>query len=253
MNPVDYYKSLGWYVTSPYGPRTGAYAGFHRGVDFGGFPCGAPVQSPFDGVVTAAMTSGMGTWGNTVCVKISEEYTTLNAHLQKILVKEGQRVKRGDIIGLNGGTNHSGANYACHVHFEVQKNTGDRPWRGTHIDPATFSLEPPTFSAKFKTGDTIQSALTTSSVWIRREPGGQTVGQVAPSETVIVLNHERNGISAGGYNWFYIQADKVQGWVAENFFKVIKKEIITDANRDEVIIKLRQDVDYLFEYLKIRG
>lgn len=253
MTVVDYLKSLGWRVTSPYGPRTGQYAGFHRGVDFGGHPCGAPVPAVFDGVVTAAKTSGMGTWGNTVCVQISDDYTILNAHLQSISVKEGQQVKRGDTIGLNGGSNHSGSPYACHIHLEVQRNTGDRPWRGTYIDPAGFSLEPEKPSTKFKPGDTIRQTLTTSSVWVRAHPNGPTVGRISPGRPATILNHADNGIKAGGYHWWYTQTPEAQGWVAENFFEVTEREIITDANRDEVIMKLRQDVDYLYGHLKIRG
>jgi hypothetical protein len=252
MNPVDYYKSQGWRMTSPYGPRTGQYAGFHRGVDFGGFPCGAPVQSAFDGIVTAAKMSGMGTWGNTVCVKISEGYTTLNAHLQSISVKEGQQVKQGDIIGTNGGSNHSGGNYACHIHFEVQKNNGTAPWRGDHVDPAKFSLEVVKPSAKFKSGDTIRQTLTTSSVWMRDRPSGATVGSIAPGRTAYVLTHDGNGQRVNGYHWWYVQSDSAQGWIAENFFEVVPAFVINDSNRDKVIMELVQDVNTLYEYLNLR-
>ena len=139
VNPVEYWKSEGWRLTSPYGPRTGRYAGFHRGVDMGGFPCGHPIKSPFNGLVVAAKTSGMGTWGNTVCIELSPDYVTLNAHLQRIIVAEGREVKQGDIIGFNGGSNHSGKDYSCHIHYEILRNNGSRPWRGTIWgDPETF-------------------------------------------------------------------------------------------------------------------
>ncbi len=252
MNPVKFYESKGWRLTSPYGPRTGKFAGFHRGVDFGGFPCGAPVQAAFDGVVTAAKTSGMGTWGNTVCIKISEGYTTLNAHLQSISVREGQQVKQGDIIGLNGGSNHSGASYACHIHFEVLKNNGTAPWRGDHVDPAKFSLEPEKPSTKFKPGQTVKQTLTTSSVWVRGVPGGRTVGSIAPGRTAHILNHNNNGQKVGGYYWWYVMAD-VQGWIAENFFEVVDELIITDQNRDHIIRDLVRDMDSLKNYLNIGG
>ena len=139
INPVEYWVNDGWRVTSPFGPRTGKYAGFHRGVDMGGHPCGHPIKSPFDGLVVAAKTSGMGTWGNTVCIELSPDYVTLNAHLLKLAVGEGQKVKRGDVIGFNGGTNHRGKSYACHIHYEVLRNNGSRPWRGTIWgDPQNF-------------------------------------------------------------------------------------------------------------------
>lgn len=142
VNPVDYWIADGWRVTSPFGPRTGKYAGFHRGVDMGGKPCGASIKFPFkSGKVVAARTSGMGTWGNTVCIEISPDFVTLNAHLQRAGVKVGQTLRQGDIIGLNGGSNHSGANYACHIHYEILNNNGSAPWRGTIWgDPQKFKL-----------------------------------------------------------------------------------------------------------------
>lgn len=140
VNPVEYWVSKGWRLTSPYGPRTGQYAGFHRGIDMGGKPCGFPIEFPFkQGKVVAAKTSGMGTWGNTTCIELSPDFVLLNAHLQKINVKAGQIIKQGEILGLNGGTNHSGANYACHIHAEILLNNGSAPWRGTIWgDPQKF-------------------------------------------------------------------------------------------------------------------
>lgn len=142
VNPVEYWIGKGWRLTSPYGPRTGRYEGFHRGVDMGGKPCGYKIEFPFRrGKVVAARTSGMGTWGNTVCVELSPDFVTLNAHLQRISVKVGQELKQGDVIGLNGGSNHSGANYACHIHFEILNNNGSAPWRGTIWgDPQKFKF-----------------------------------------------------------------------------------------------------------------
>jgi murein DD-endopeptidase MepM/ murein hydrolase activator NlpD len=141
MNPIDYYRENGWRLTSPYGPRTGRYAGFHRGVDFGGQKCGAPIPTPYSGVVVAARTHSMGTWGNTVCIKLDgSECISLHAHLQRITVTEGEHIPAGHIIGTNGGTNHSGPDYACHIHYEILDGTGTRPWRGKHSDPALFYL-----------------------------------------------------------------------------------------------------------------
>lgn len=219
MNPVEYYKRNGWYVTSPYGQRTGQYAGFHRGVDFGGKPCGADVKTPYSGVVVAAKTSGMGTWGNTVCIELDPDgqYVSLNAHLQTIIVREGQRVVRGDLIGTNGGTNHSGSNYACHIHYEIQKNNGSAPWRGTHIDPAKFELQqnPQEPSDKFFVGEQIKNTAS-SNVNVRQAPATnqKIVGQVSPGQVAQIVRHADNGVKVGNYYWWYIG----YGWVAEDFF-----------------------------------
>lgn len=220
-NAVEFYKRAGWYVTSPYGPRTGKYAGFHRGVDFGGFPCGAPVVTPFSGTVVAAKTSGMGTWGNTVCIELEpgRKYVSLNAHLEKITVKEGQRVEAGDQIGTNGGSNHSGGSYSCHIHYEIQKNTGTAPWRGEILDPASFWLaqKPMQPSSRFSVGDYIISGLESTNVNVREEPSGKIIDKVGPGEGVRVVGAADNGLWLDGYYWW----KTTKGWVAEAFFGVL--------------------------------
>lgn len=216
VNPVEWYKNDGWRVTSPYGPRSGKYAGFHRGVDFGGKPCGAEVRTPFKGKVVAAKTSGMGTWGNTVCIELGE-YISLNAHLQTITVKEGQEVERGDVIGTNGGSNHSGPSYACHIHYEILDNSGSAPWRGQHQDPADFYQQPAEPSKKFHAGQTIQN-VTDHNVNVRPEPGlfKPPTDRIEPKGKTVVKKHSNNGIKVGRYHWWRV----AEGWVAEDFFSV---------------------------------
>jgi len=225
INPVEWYTQNGWRLTSPYGPRTGQFAGFHRGVDFGGKPCGAPVQTPFAGKVVTARTSGMGTWGNTVCIELAPDgnYVSLNAHLQRINVRVGQFVEVGDVIGTNGGTNHSGRDYACHIHYEIQRNNGSAPWRGDHINPATFTLEQISSqpSKKFKVDDIVKN-IVRSNVNVRKNPGtfNPVTGSVNPREQVIILDHRRNGIKVGQFHWWRIR----DGWIAEEFFEVVIPE-----------------------------
>lgn len=55
-------------------------------------------------------------------------YKTLYAHMDKILAKKGQKIKRGDVIGYLGNT---GLSTGPHLHYEVRKN--DKP-----IDPINF-------------------------------------------------------------------------------------------------------------------
>ncbi len=239
MNPIvelkKIYKEHGKdvYVTSPYGPRTGKYAGFHRGTDVGGIPCGYPIYTPFAGKVVAAKTSSMGTWGNTVCIELDPDgqYVSLNAHLQKITVNVGDHVDRGDQIGTNGGTNHSGSDYDCHIHYEIQINNGSAPWRGDLWgDPEKFELvqefKP---STKFKPGDIIKNN-TRYRINIRLKPttNSGTKGQVQPGAQVKVVNNSQNGISANGHNWWFIG----DGWIAEDYFVVVdNKEYLVIAGR----------------------
>jgi murein DD-endopeptidase MepM/ murein hydrolase activator NlpD len=111
----------GW-LTSAFGYRKDPFTGeraFHAGVDIV-TQSGNPIVATADGVVLSTNYDHAG--GNTI--KISHKhtgYTTVYCHLSKFLVKPGQRVKRGDIIGLVGST---GRSRGPHVHYEVRK--GDK-------------------------------------------------------------------------------------------------------------------------------
>ncbi len=131
ITPVEYYESLGWGVTQEFWDNS-TFNPQHRGMDFGGKPCDYPVKSIYPGTVVAARTSGMGTWGHTVVVEIAPGWYQHNSHLNAIHVSEGQAVDRGTQIGLNGGTNHSGDPFPCHIHLEIYQNDPvdpSRPWR----------------------------------------------------------------------------------------------------------------------------
>ena len=70
-------------------------------------------------------------------------YITLYAHMNKYIVRKGQKVKRGDIIGFVGNT---GRSQAPHLHYEVHKN-------GVKINPINFyygNLSPEEFEAMQK-------------------------------------------------------------------------------------------------------
>ncbi len=84
-------------------PVTGRVAP-HKGVDFA-MPQGTPVLSVGDGEVVVAKRSGAA--GYYVAVRHGRTYTTRYMHLRKLLVKPGQKVKRGDRIALSGNTGRS--------------------------------------------------------------------------------------------------------------------------------------------------
>ncbi len=90
---------------------------FHSGVDFSSVT-GAPVFATGDGVVKRIRHSNRG-YGNTIEIDHGYGYRTFYAHLSKILVKRGQKVKRGSTIGLVGNT---GKSTAPHLHYEIIKN-----------------------------------------------------------------------------------------------------------------------------------
>jgi murein DD-endopeptidase MepM/ murein hydrolase activator NlpD len=102
---------------SPFGVRTDPIAGLraqHEGIDFNA-PSGTPVLAAADGVVQAA--SWQGDFGNMVEVDHGEGLMTRYAHLQRMQVRPGMLVKRGDTIGTVGST---GRSTGAHLHFEVR-------------------------------------------------------------------------------------------------------------------------------------
>ena len=90
---------------------------FHGGVDFSA-PTGTEIYAPGDGVVTKVIKSRRG-YGNTIIIDHDFNYGTKYSHLSKFLVKKGDKVKRGQVIGLVGNT---GKSTAPHLHYEVHKN-----------------------------------------------------------------------------------------------------------------------------------
>ena len=98
----------------------------HAGLDFAA-PQGTPVYATANGTITTAGNSGDG-FGNHVIIDHGYGYETLYGHMYKVKARNGQRVKRGEIIGYVGST---GKSTGPHCHYEVHKN--DRP-----LDPVYF-------------------------------------------------------------------------------------------------------------------
>ncbi|OKP02231.1 murein DD-endopeptidase MepM [Xenorhabdus eapokensis] len=99
----------------------------HKGVDFA-MPVGTPVLAVGDGEVVVAKFDGAA--GNFIAIRHGRQYTTRYMHLRKILVKPGQKVKRGERIALSGDT---GRSTGPHLHFEFWDN--QRP-----VNPLTAKL-----------------------------------------------------------------------------------------------------------------
>jgi murein DD-endopeptidase MepM/ murein hydrolase activator NlpD len=88
----------------------------HWGMDFSA-PQGTNVYATGNGVVKTAKRSRKGL-GNHIVINHGFGYQTTYGHLNKILIRRGQKVKRGDIIGVVGST---GSSTAPHLHYEVKK------------------------------------------------------------------------------------------------------------------------------------
>ncbi len=111
IRPVD-----GGYLNSSIGYRDDPIDGarrFHSGQDIT-VPTGTPIYAPADGTVKRAYY--VGGFGNHIKLDHGYGYSTILAHLSKLYVKYGDKVSRGDIIGLSGNT---GRSTAPHLHYEV--------------------------------------------------------------------------------------------------------------------------------------
>jgi murein DD-endopeptidase MepM/ murein hydrolase activator NlpD len=94
----------------------------HLGLDFR-VPSGTPVAAMNDGTVLLARPLYFE--GNFVVLDHGQGLLTLYLHLSEFKVKEGDQVKRGQIVGLSGGT---GRATGPHLHVAVR-------WQGTYLDP----------------------------------------------------------------------------------------------------------------------
>ena len=100
----------------------------HEGLDIANYP-GTAIRAPADGtVVFAGAKAG---YGQTLILDHGYRLETWYAHARKILVRTGQRVRRGDSIAQLG---NSGRSTGPHLHYEVRIN-------GTPVDPLSYILE----------------------------------------------------------------------------------------------------------------
>jgi len=122
-------------ISSKFGMRKHPILGYtkmHKGIDFAA-RTGTPIYAAGDGKVNYA--GRKGGYGKYIKIKHNNGYETAYAHLSKYAkgMKNGRRVKQGQIIGYVGST---GRSTGPHLHYEILKN-------GKHINPA---------GAKFRTG-----------------------------------------------------------------------------------------------------
>ena len=108
-------------LSSSYGMRKHPILGYnkmHRGTDFAA-PSGTPIMASGSGTITRARWCGGG--GNCVKIKHNSTYETIYAHMKAFAkgIKEGRKVKQGQIIGYVGST---GLSTGPHLHYEVIVN-----------------------------------------------------------------------------------------------------------------------------------
>jgi murein DD-endopeptidase MepM/ murein hydrolase activator NlpD len=131
-------------LTSPFGERTNPFTkarDFHAGVDLSA-PAGTPVYATADGRVSfagrysARQSVAWWRYGNLVSLENGDGFVTLYGHLDKVMVKEGQRVKQGEQVGTVGNT---GWSTNPHLHYEVRRQLEGEGYRP--VDPRIYILD----------------------------------------------------------------------------------------------------------------
>jgi murein DD-endopeptidase MepM/ murein hydrolase activator NlpD len=127
LKPMD-----GYYSTSSFGMRIHPVLGIwknHEGLDIVN-DVGTPVYASGNGTIGFAGQSGGG-YGTMIVINHGYGYETVYGHLSKILVREGQQVKRGDMIAKSGRT---GLVSGPHLHYEVR-------YKGVIQNPVNYFLD----------------------------------------------------------------------------------------------------------------
>lgn len=125
--------------TSPFSPnRTlNGVTAPHNGTDFSRHPLGlgSPIYAPIDGIVIVAHDRDSGSAGKHIAINHGAGLHTRYLHLDTVLVKVGEYVRRGQQIGTMGFTGDvvpKGPG-GTHLHFEIRENDGARP-----VDPLPY-------------------------------------------------------------------------------------------------------------------
>ncbi|MBN2349679.1 MAG: M23 family metallopeptidase [Bacteroidales bacterium] len=108
------------FISSYFGVRQDPFTGSqkaHYGIDYVGKK-GTKIYATGDGIVTLSENSRNG-YGNEIVIDHGFGYSTCYGHLKKIMVNEGETVKRGQVIGLMG---NSGRSTGTHLHYEIRHN-----------------------------------------------------------------------------------------------------------------------------------
>lgn len=118
-------------VTASYGYRRSPFTGqreVHEGLDIAA-PYGTPVVATADGIVT--FVGPLAAYGHVVFVNHSHGFATFYAHNSRYRVKEGQAVRRGEVLAYVGT---SGRTTGPHVHYEVHVN-------GSIVNPLKYIVD----------------------------------------------------------------------------------------------------------------
>ena len=120
VNYTDFTSPYGWRIHPVYG-----YQKFHYGVDLSA-PQGTPIIASRSGVVTTATWDSGG--GNYVVINHGDGFSSIYMHMTHYIVKRGDVVSAGQVIGYVGST---GVSTGPHLHFSITLN-------GSYVNPALY-------------------------------------------------------------------------------------------------------------------
>lgn len=180
------YKSGKVTLTSHFGWRTlNGSRDYHKGVDLSGTD--KTLVAPCDGVIGSSTiitdkSNLTWQWGNYIRIDTADGLKIFMCHMAARKVKVGQKVKAGDVVGIEGNTGYS---FGSHCHFEVRKN-------GESVDPTPY-------------------------LGIPNEWGQYDIIKAAPKKpTVYKDSYDKDGITytrAKNFAILYHDADKRKGGV----------------------------------------
>ena len=176
-------------ITSPYGNRIlNGKPEFHKGVDLVGID-DKTVYAPCDGIIgasTIVTTKSNKTWewGNYIRLDTADwKYSVFMCHLASRAVTKGQKVKKGDKLGVMGNTGYS---FGAHTHFEVRKKG-----TSTTVNPADF-IGIPNKVGTYTSEDVAKNATTTKKL----ESGNDIVWQLMNGTPKIDISEPERAIKA---------------------------------------------------------
>lgn len=130
---LNWIEPISGTITSPFGNRIHPItkvAQFHNGIDISA-PNGTAIKAPMSGVIERLWTDNSN--GNAIHIKHNDNLISGYAHLSKFNVKQGQSVKKGDVIGYVGSTGMSTGN---HLHFIVKVKNKQGIW--DYVNPMNY-------------------------------------------------------------------------------------------------------------------
>ena len=163
-NPIKFAKVTSGFTKRRYHPVLKKWRA-HKGVDYGA-PKGTPIMATADGVISHL--GRKGAYGKAIVIQHGKSYSSLYGHMNSFRkgLKNGGRVKQGQIIGYVGST---GLATGPHLHYEFRID-------GKHVDPLAIDL-PRSLPID---SDELSEFIAASEKWIRRLDAlqGQPIAKV---------------------------------------------------------------------------